>query len=314
MNYRSLQDLSTDLLRGISQVPREIELVVGIPRSGMLPAVQIGLLRNLNVCSLPEYLADAPLSHGTTRPLTGRKLERPQEASVVLVVDDSVAGGGAMREARRKIHEAGISARHLFLAVYATPEAVGQTDIALRIVPMPRVFQWNLLHHNELRSIYFDMDGILCLDPTVEQNDDGPAYRDFLENAPPLFLPTRRVGGIITSRLEKYREPTRRWLERHGILYDQLHMLDLPDAESRRKMGLHASFKASVYSCLPKALLYVESESAQAAEIHRLTSKPVVDFYGPSGYGVDRGISMRQRIKGLIPAPLRRGWKAIRSR
>ncbi|MGX9118656.1 hypothetical protein ACWTU6_18610 [Mesorhizobium sp. BHbsci] len=33
----------------------------------------------------------------------------------------------------------------------------------------------------------------------------GPAYEKFLSEALPLFGPTRKIGWLVTSRLEKYR-------------------------------------------------------------------------------------------------------------
>ena len=47
------------------------------------------------------------------------------------------------------------------------------------------------------------------------------------------------INTIVTSRLEKYREPTEKWLKDHGVKYKQLIMLDLPSAEERRKQGCH---------------------------------------------------------------------------
>lgn len=50
-----------------------------------------------------------------------------------------------------------------------------------------------------------DIDGVLCADPTPEENDDGEKYRHFLLNTPPLFIPKVTIGTLVTSRLEKYR-------------------------------------------------------------------------------------------------------------
>lgn len=38
MQYRTLADLSNLIRKNIYKVPHDIDLVVGIPRSGMLPA------------------------------------------------------------------------------------------------------------------------------------------------------------------------------------------------------------------------------------------------------------------------------------
>lgn len=313
MNYRSLQDLSSDLLEGLPRIPREIDLVVGVPRSGLLVASQIALMRNLKVCSLQEYLSNSILEHGRTRNVSkqSERLISAHDARNVLVVDDSIASGSSMEEAKTRILESGAGACYRFAAVYATPESSSKVDIAFVELSMPRIFQWNLFHRNDLESVFFDMDGIFCVDPTAAQNDDGPAYASFLETAAPYFLPTRKIGGIITSRLEKYREPTERWLKLHGVEYGALHMLDLPDAATRRKLGMHAIFKANVYRSLSEAHLYVESESEQALEIHRLAGKPVIDFHGTASRGVSEGVGLRDRIKGMIPQAILAAWRSI---
>ena len=52
-------------------------------------------------------------------------------------------------------------------------------------------------------------------------------------------------------------------------------MLNCPDAETRRRLGLHARYKAEVYKHLD-SILFVEDEPGQAARINYLTKKPVL--------------------------------------
>jgi len=253
MNYKSMAELAQDILAGLPRLPLDLDLVVGIPRSGMLAAYQIALLRNLQVCSLGEYAANAPFGHGRTRSLPGQAMRVPAEARHVLVVDDSIASGESMKAAQRLISSLGYGHRVSYAAIYAIPASAGLVDIAFQMLSMPRVFQWNLFHRNDLRNVYFDIDGILCLDPTAEENDDGPRYMTFLENARPAYLPSRPVGGFITCRLEKYRGPTEEWLHLHQVQYQSLYMLDLPSAEARRVQQAYGAFKASVYRTLLEA-------------------------------------------------------------
>jgi orotate phosphoribosyltransferase len=120
----------------------------------------------------------------------------------------------------------------------------------------------------------FDLDGVLCRNPTPTENDDGPRYREFLSTVEPLVAPSKPIGWIVTARLEKYRAETEAWLDAHGIEYGELIMLDLPDKETRQRLGTHAEFKAGVYGDLD-AVLFVESDHSQAMEIARLTDRPV---------------------------------------
>ena len=47
MNYRSIADLNHTILKQLHMLPRDFDLVVGVPRSGMLPANLIALYLNL---------------------------------------------------------------------------------------------------------------------------------------------------------------------------------------------------------------------------------------------------------------------------
>lgn len=121
----------------------------------------------------------------------------------------------------------------------------------------------------------FDIDGVLCVDPTDDQNDDGPRYRDFILNADPLFIPKCKVGTLVTSRLEKYRKETEVWLKKNHVQYNKLVMLDLPDMKARQKANNHAVHKANTYK-QGDYILFFESSLNQALEINRITKKPVL--------------------------------------
>ena len=99
---------------------------------------------------------------------------------------------------------------------------------------LPRIFEWNVMHHHLLVSSCIDIDGVLCRDPTEAENDDGAAYERFLDTVPAREVPEAPLGWLVTCRLEKYREQTEAWLNRHAIRYRELVMLDLPDKRITR--------------------------------------------------------------------------------
>ncbi len=148
-------------------------------------------------------------------------------------------------------------------------------DFYFEIVPLPRYFQWNILNHSTLEKACFDIDGVLCVDPAPEQNDDGERYTDFVLNAQPLFIPGSKIGTIVTSRLEKYRKETETWLRANNVKYNELVMLNLPDMAARQKANSHAVHKAKTYMSGPY-VLFVESDLSQAIEINRIAGKPVL--------------------------------------
>ncbi len=276
MNYRSLDDLSLLISRNLHRIPQDVELVVGVPRSGLLPASIIALKANLPLTDLYSFLRNEELRRGKSRSYKMQHLSRPQGARKILLVDDSVSSGRAMKEALHELDgfiAAGGSV--VTLAAYAERSTRGLVDIFLELVAQPRMFEWNIMHHPRLADACLDIDGVLCVDPTEEQNDDGVKYLAFLASASPLVIPTVRVKHLVTSRLEKYRGPTEAWLAKHGVQYGTLHMVDLPTAEERRRLNIHHKFKAGVYAADAEATLFVESEKRQALEIMRASNKPV---------------------------------------
>lgn len=86
-------------------------------------------------------------------------------------------------------------------------------DVRFADCPGPRGFAWNMWKHTRAQRWAFDIDGVLCRDPSKAENDDGPRYRRFLLEVEPLFLPQRQIGHVITSRLEKRGgQKPRNWL------------------------------------------------------------------------------------------------------
>ena len=144
------------------------------------------------------------------------------------------------------------------------------------IVEHPRLFQWNYSNHNILSQSCVDMDGVLCLDPTEQQNDDGALYREFLLSARPLYVPMYKILAIVTSRLERYRRETETWLRNNRVRYQYLYMLDLPSKAERQKLNAHAKFKSMVYASLSDSVLFIESDRSQALEIAVETQKQVI--------------------------------------
>ena len=274
MNYRSLNDLSRLSIECAGRIPSDIELVIGIPRSGMLIASVIALKQNLPLTDLYSFLRNDDLKKGNTRTYKHAGLTKPQDAKKVLLIDDSISSGNSMRAAVEQL-KAVYGGQVVTLAGFAERHNRQHVDMYLELVEQPRVFEWNIMHHPFLQQACLDIDGVLCLDPTIDENDDGPKYRAFLSGTRPLFIPSVKVAHLVTSRLEKYRAETEEWLHRNGVQYGTLHMLDLPTAEERRRQNVHGKFKASVYSKQPTTRLFIESEVKQAVEIMNLSGKPV---------------------------------------
>lgn len=270
MHYRNVSDLNNIILRKLSILPRDFDLIVGIPRSGMLPANLLALYLNLPYTDIHSFVNGHIYQAGERSRFFNLK-----DMKKILVVDDSVASGTAMDRSRQTLKDAEKKFEIKYCAVYMVPGKEKTVDYYFEVVPLPRFFQWNILNHTALEKACFDIDGVLSVDPDEADNDDGERYVRFLLNATPLFIPGSRIGTIVTSRLEKYRKETEEWLRNHNIKYNELVMLDMPDMKARQKAGNHAEHKAKTYMSKPY-VLFIESDIRQAAEINRISGKPVL--------------------------------------
>ncbi|MCC9601460.1 hypothetical protein LOC67_12965 [Stieleria sp. JC731] len=264
------------ILSKLHTIPADVDLVVGIPRSGLIPASIIGLALNKPIADLAGFLENRRFASGTSRKADSRFPNSVYESKHVLVVDDSIGTGHSLANVKDRIKNSNIpdSIKITYAVAYAAPATKDQVDIAFEVVKMPRIFDWNIFHVHA-QDICFDIDGVLCHDPSVEQNDDGPKYREFLSNATPLIQPHGKLGYLVTSRLEKYRSDTEQWMKASGIEFGELHMLNLDSAEERRRTQAHVAFKAKTYQRLSGARLFIESEVDQAKRIAQLSGKKV---------------------------------------
>ncbi len=274
IGFMSFAELSKVIRESTSKIPRDIDSVVGIPRSGMIPAYMIGLNLNLPVMDLPSFLRGETPMHGQ-RPMPG-EADAISGSGSILLVDDSCYSGFAMDTARSMITASGFTGRVITCVAIVDPSARESVDIFFREMPCPRIFEWNTFHKpSVVQFACMDLDGVLCDDPSERDNDDGQRYAKFIRNAPVRFRPTCKIGYIVSARLEKYRPQTEEWLAGNGFQYGQLHLMNLPTAAERRKSGCHTSYKASVYASLQASVFY-ESDASQAREIARLARKPVL--------------------------------------
>lgn len=270
MNYRTISDLNQLILKRLYILPRDFDLIVGIPRSGMLPANLLALYLNRPYTDLDSFINGHIYKAGERGHFFDIKQFRK-----ILIVDDSIASGSALSKCKEQLKPMADSFDIRYAIIYAIPGKERLADYVFDLVPLPRYFQWNILNHTILNKACVDIDGVLCVDPTSEQNDDGERYIDFILHAQPLFLPGAKIGTLVTSRLEKYRKETETWLKNNSINYNKLVMLDLPNKAARMKANCHASHKAQEYKSTHYAL-FIESSLSQAQQINHLTQKPVL--------------------------------------
>lgn len=250
MNFVSYPQLSRDVRDWAMALPRP-GVVVGVERSGMLPATM--LAKQWNVPALTVWEAK----------------QAPDPAGGFLIVDDSYNFGQAMTKAKHALRDR----KHRTGAVYVADDKA-KVDHYFRVLPQPRIFEWNVFHHDIIEDACLDLDGVICEDVPAGCNDDGPRYAEFLKSARPWHIPSKKVGAIVTGRLDKYRPQTEAWLSRHHVKYDRLVMMPFRRPEERRAYGIE-KFKSEIYSG-NGSRLFIENEYKQSLLIAVATKKPVL--------------------------------------
>ena len=246
MNFITYSQLNNDISNNLHKLPIDIDLVVGIPRSGLLVAAIIALYRNIPFTDIDTLLSGKFYRSGTTRK-NNRWIQSLDEARHILIVDDSISTGESMKKARERIGLMDLQCKFTYCAIYALPTNFMSVDVFFKMCNHPRMFEWNYMHHWGLKYACVDIDGVLCEDPGFLQNDDSRRYENFILNATPKIIPTQPIGYLVTCRLERYRSITESWLRKHGVEYDHLIMLDAPDAATRFRDYKQGEYKGSVY-------------------------------------------------------------------
>lgn len=275
MTYTSYEDLADTIRKNLWKIPEDIDIIVGVPRSGMIAAYMVAEFLNKRVTDLDSFIEGNPISCG------GRgDFLRHGAVGRVLVLDDTVFNGTSMQNVRDRLANIAQAYDITYACVYAEGrDAKSKVDIWMEDNYNPNEFychlyEWNILHHGDEMSGHclYDLDGVLCKEPPDER--DTKAYEEYISNAIPMAIPSTKIGGIVTYRLEKYRKQTEEWLKKAGVDYGCLIMFDAPTYEQRAQMESPSSYKARIYKTTPWAWLFVESDINQAEHISRLSGKP----------------------------------------
>lgn len=274
MNYRNVSQLNSAIIAWLPKLPRDLDIIVGIPRSGLLVANLLALYMHVDFTDVEGFLEGRIINSGKRLYTENNHLiDTKFDGAKVMVIDDSLNSGNQMSQIRNQIRRKNNSSEILYGVVYITPGNEEHVDYYFESVPNPRVFQWNIINSWVMERSCVDIDGVLCVDPTEDENDDSENHLNFIKTAKPLWIPKVKIPTLVTCRLEKYRSETVDWLEKYDIDYDKLIMMNLPDIQSRKDYG-HSKFKAEVFLG-SKQKYFIESSKRQASEIAKLSRKSV---------------------------------------
>lgn len=306
LSFRSSADLVCAVKKNVWKLPDDLDLIVCIPRSGLLPGGLISLIKNLPVTDIVG-LEQGYIFESGFRFQQKEKKNFFKGKKKILIVDDSSLSGSQIRKTKKRIEKFKKNHELLFFTVYASLKSKKLFDFFCETVEYPRIFEWNLLNSKILENCCVDIDGVLCRDPTNSENDDAEKYIDFIKFVKPRIVPKYEIRCLVTSRLEKYRNQTEIWLNQHQFKYQELRMLDLPNQKIRKLLKPYAKFKAEVY-LETDALLFIESTSWQAKKIFKLTGRPVFCVEHMEMMKVRDGII--SKLKGLgVSKSLKKKWK-----
>lgn len=310
MNFITYNNLNNLIYNNLSKIPNDVDLIVGLPRSGMLIATMISLYLNLPLTDIDSLLNDKIYESGITKK-NSKWIKKIEEARKILVVEDSSNTGTSIQKFKDQISNYKYKDKIILLTVFVTKETKKLTDMYFEICSMPRLFEWNYIHHIGVENACFDIDGVLCDDPTEEQNDDGEKYVDFIKNAKVKLKPTFTIECLVTNRLEKYRKETEEWLKKNDIKYNKLIMSPFENKEERIRNNSYGSFKAKLYKKMLKCNIFVESSKTQAIEIARISKKAVFCIENQTFYKPSNLEKSKEKIKKIIPIRIKKIIKKI---
>ncbi|MFC1979663.1 glycosyltransferase, partial [Chloroflexota bacterium] len=268
--YRDLIEWTLDWTKNL---PRSFDVIVGIPRSGLLVASLIALKLGRPL-STPELVVQKGSWESDMIP----KERRTPEYCRVLLVDDSIASGEELSKAVKTLR----STKDLSVttaSLITTESTAGLVDLSYKVVPPPYNFEWCLTHQkgNGIVKIAADLDGLICEDCPMHVDVDERLYTNWIKTVKPIFVPTYRIDLIVSNRLEKYRTLTEEWLARNNVRYNKLYLWNVASKEERGGIEKWVEHKVKVLLTEKPDLMY-ESDRQQAEMIWRASGVPVLWF------------------------------------
>jgi hypoxanthine phosphoribosyltransferase len=269
MNFKTYSDLGNDIRKHIGALHAlDVDLIVGIPRSGMIPAYMIALGLNLHCTDIDSFVRNARLKSGMTRKVS-KELETAWDARKILLVDDSIYSGKSMKLSRDSIPTS-FTGEIVELAIYSSIRGRDDIGLYLEFVPPPRVFEWNLFHHPILARSAISIDREVAM---IMNREGGGRKTDAEMDTDFSPLSATYVHSLVSTGVEAKREEIEAWLAGRGISYDSLVLLS--GKRGSEPSPLEAASEKAGYYKSSNLDLFIEPEESQALSIFKQTGKPV---------------------------------------
>lgn len=260
-NYRDFNFINALIANNLQKIPSDTDLVVGIPRSGLIVSTLIAEYTNKPHTDIFSYLAGVgnyKLNSGSYAPSTNY-----EAVHTVLLVDDAMGVGLTMGRAKSMISAKFPNVKIITCVAFVEAFSVEKVDIYFLILK-DQFLPWSILKRG-ISDACVDIDGFLTEDVPADMDDDGIKYVQFLTMQRPKFIPDRKINTLVTGRLSKYRKITEEWLRSHNVLYGSLIMCPLGSKKERDSQDM-GHYKAEVFKRLSTPL-FIESDYREAKQI-----------------------------------------------
>ena len=260
----TLDELVTWTGEWIKTFPHNYDIIVGIPRSGLLVANLIAVKLGKPLTT-PELL-DKNRYWMSQRPKNSIEVKR------ILLVDDAIYLGDSVEKNRQLVASINSDFSVTTASLIVDDASKNMVDLYYKAIPFPNMFEWNIMHVKR-GKLACDMDGVICEECSPAIDSDEEQYRNWIKNARPYLIPAFEIDIIISNRLEKYRAITEEWLAGHGVRYKELLLWDIESKDERE--GKWAQNKiAHVLKTAPDIVW--ESSLGQASDIWNATRIPTL--------------------------------------
>ncbi|MCK5306303.1 MAG: hypothetical protein KAJ66_04150 [Candidatus Omnitrophica bacterium] len=263
-SFVSVNELLIWTTEWIKSFPTTYDVVVGIPRSGLLVANMVALKLGKPLTT-PELFEQSLYWES-------KLINKKGDYKNILLIDDSITNGTAMEESFNFLCSSRENLNITKAVLIATEDSKHLVDIYYKIIPNPRIFEWNLVHSKK-GKFATDLDGVICENcpPGVDSNEE--LYVKWIKNAKPYLLPTFEIDVIVSNRLEKYRFGTEKWLAKYGICYKKLILWNIESKQKR--YGKYAQRKIELLLKI-KPSIFWESSFGEAKKIWKVTKIPTL--------------------------------------
>ena len=261
--------LVTDAPKLVGRLPPDLSAIVGVARSGMLPASALATALHLPLYALDQERGLVrDVGHGW------RMRQNHRRTGPVLVIDDTTGSGRSLRMTQEALARCGGGLFRrtdaILASVYCNPESPLKPDLWVEDLHLPHILEWNMFNSIVTRTCAFDLDGIICHDETTGG-----------EPGTPLYLPRREPVHIITGRAERDRKVTLAWLAKWEVRVASLTMGPWDECPEWEQI---AEYKAEAVRRFATTAnqrpfgppMYVESCPRQAKQIAALSRLMVV--------------------------------------